>query len=184
MSLKHQSHLIMLVFVIHIDILTAFWEAQSCRYNMSTSVAGCGGSVCRVCGSVFMPTFLGFCPAVCSFRRNQLGGTWLPVRKCTCDAHPSDSVCTILLYRMQSIPLSISFSFTLQCCHGDPSLTAILQWPPLTLVGDLWHLGRGQGQKVSVGRGATRALPRLALTCLLPPSSAVLTPPLLVCTSL
>lgn len=48
-------------------------------------------------------------------------------------------------------------------CHGNASLARDLQWSTLTLVGDLWHLGHGQGQKVSNGRRATRALPWLAL---------------------
>lgn len=59
-------------------------------------------------------------------------------------------------------PLS---SYSPLCCYGDASLATVLQWSPLTLVGDLWHLGHGQSQKVSDGHGATRALPRLAHAC-------------------
>lgn len=50
--------------------------------------------------------------------------------------------------------------------YSEQSVAMVMHpWPgsALTLVGDLWHLGHGQGQKVSYGRRATRALAWLAL---------------------
>lgn len=103
-------------------------------------------------------------------------------RKHRCDAYPC--VCFPLHdHSKQNACHPHLSSYSEYRCHSDPSLARVLQWSPLTLMRDPWHLGHGQGQKVSDGRRATRALPWLApLTCALLASSAALTS-LAVCTS-
>ena len=107
------------------------------------------------------------CPAVCQFTRVPR----LPAKKQKqnktkkkhrCDAQPGVYVCVRVHDSSVQNAKHPHLSSYSERCHGDTSLARVLRWSALTL-GDLWHLGHGQGQKVSNGQRATRALPWLAL---------------------
>jgi len=140
---------------------------------------------------------LDFAPAVSRFTGNQLRGGLIPsvennnnikqmwhstwhvcVRVCPY-ARYHNTECTPPPYTHLSPPLKWA-----ECCHGDAPLTKVLQWPALTLVGDLWPFRPwpgSEGQRWPEGNKSTSMIG--TLTCSLALSSAALALPPTVFTS-